>query len=513
MADNWLSNRAFEHVIGGSRQHSATKSDFPEGREYIYERLLRVSYINTFYNRTGDFACPDFTVYPTPTTAALMHSLGLILKAEPAGFSVFYDTKQTEGLFTYLRRQAEQDGSHLPPQCWTRLSFSLASTNPLFVNLSEVPIDTNPMKENFYFTNQEVTPTEVPDLYVLRRKEDQDTDHELLEVVPVEIQVPVTPEVARVEVKSISGKVVLCKPTCAPPSLLLKKLPSQITCQDVEGLPPGPNWKCTSYVYLDFALLPEGRYTIVKVNSQGIPVAPPEVILYTMSAPLPLCFVNLLFTDPNNPSRPDHGVYPVKHLFPKPGEKTEIVPTFYETRFTARQSTWSYYVVPQPQNETFRDLKIEDVTPTSTSRIHFAGPFEVTLPNQTKAFQFLSQEPIPLQQQSHYVFRLKGKHPRSHGERTLIHRLPAASPAQVLPKHKGEVFLALAPHLPPDARTNERYHTILSHLFAHFRVKTGKTEFLRRLQLAGAHPRSRPYRELVAAYPERETYADIYVYV
>jgi len=177
----------------------------PRGRNR-YARLMQVVVQHGYYAQPGsDGLCPDFIARPTPPTRELMRSLGLLFQPEAAGFSVLYDTGRAEGLLWYLRQHGTPpdyaEGRH-----WTRLSFVLSLTNPSFVNFTEIPVDTNPTQQNFYFTNQDAHRT-AADQIVLNQGAWVD-DAALLPVEGPEIRVETPPDVDEVVVLDIAGEPV-----------------------------------------------------------------------------------------------------------------------------------------------------------------------------------------------------------------------------------------------------------------------------------------------------------------
>ncbi|MGA9997449.1 MAG: hypothetical protein WBP93_18665 [Pyrinomonadaceae bacterium] len=353
-----------------------------------------------------------------------MKNMGLIFKDEGTGFSILYDVHRDDSLLEYLRRQVWPEGSK---HCWTHLSFVLSITNPYFFNFTELPIDLNPLYKNFYFTNQKARRQPGGEILLNPGPEEQ----ELLTIVPVQVGVEVLSGIKEVEVQDIaqaaegSKETVICKPRCVPSDLLKIKSPAEITCAEAEVCksPGDPKCKCTNKLYLDFSTLPEDKYIIKRVFYPSVfPIAPPdETVLYTESYPPPFCFINLFFTSPTG-ERPK--LFPVRNLFDK--DKTTIEAVNYELRFERRKTYWNYFIVPQT-GESVESLRIE-----GEPGIKFNGPCCVYLPNNTKAYRFVSIKPLPFIQQSPFRFRLTGKIGLASQTSTLVDRLPVASAEQVL---------------------------------------------------------------------------------
>jgi hypothetical protein len=194
----------------------------------------------------------------------------------------------------------------------------------------------------------------------------------------------------------------------------------------VPGSPPSE--VCRDFVFLDFKTLPEDKYTIECLAESGSQPASVRPMLYTLAEPIPLCFVDLLFSKPIMESA---GIYPVD-LFPADSAPA-ITPIRYALRFAARSTFWRYYIVPQPQREQLEDLAI--VTLGDAPPVAFSGPHKVRLVTGVPAYRFVSEERLLLQQQSLYRLRLKGWPKRAYGaDDVLVRRLPVAASKQVLPE-------------------------------------------------------------------------------
>lgn len=394
--------RAFEHQAG---ERAAER---PRGIQY--ESLMQVSLLHDYYNRSG-WRCPDFRAVPIPACAALMKSLGMLFRDDGIGFSVLYSVRHKDELIAYLRRQAGSIGSGAGP--WSRLSFVLLLQNQYFVNFTKIPVTTDSATENFYFTNQQAHGRNP----IILNPGKKVSVRQLLQRVGTQYRVEVDPaEVSRVEVRDISGEVVICKPVRVP-----------------AGTNPGIPYEV---IYLDFSLLPEGKYLIQRYGrSSSEQVAPEDAVLYTLSSGAPLCFIDLLLANPGDGS--SRGIYPVQDLR---GPDTSIKSVRYELRFDRRSTVWNYYVVPMPQDKTLDDLEIITVRPEGPDAPVFEPQGEKPLPNGQLAQQFVSDRSIPLQEQSEYNFRLLGRVASGFEsdiplvDIPLVNRLPVASNQQVIPQ-------------------------------------------------------------------------------
>lgn len=415
-----------------------------EPRRYKYARLAQLSLLDTYYNAAED-ACPDFVCWPTPTTADLMHDVGLLLRKGPTGFSVLYDQRRREGLLDYLRAQYAEPPEDVRACCpdphrrtgqpgvWTRLSFVLALQNPQFLNFTDLPIGLSPSRLNFYFTNQEAHRQRNlglllnPGPYVRSPVQARDMPKpgvsQLLPVVDGQYPVPMGFGDALadcVRVLDVRGEVVCCKPRCVTRE------------HDVTR---APETHCVDQQYLDFSVLPLGRYQIQWLV--GEQVARSLTVLYTDTYPIPLAFVDLFITDPSVLRPPsatppdDSGLFPVRNLW---SDKPEVVGLNYRLRFRRRATTWNYYVVSARE---LQDLRIE-------GSAGFSGPTRVTLANGKPAYRFVSEESLAIEQRSRYRLALYGTPADSARDTALYDPLPLAAPAQVLAERAPHVGLATA---------------------------------------------------------------------
>ena len=459
-----LIHRASEIALFQPRNRAS--SDPPVMHGSRYGILAQVSIRNTYYNNS-EGRCPDFRVYPTAATRLLMATLGLLLKDEGIGFSVLYDMNRAENLFNFLRHQAER-GFQVPEVTgvWTRLSFALSLRNPYFINFTAIPVDTEPTKLNFYFSNQEAHVG--PGGEVILNQGKWVVADERLPVIPTQYQVLVSDRVMAVQVNAISGVEVITEPRC---SSHVHSFENNFDKADI-GVSSPPLF-CSEIVYLNFSLLPEDKYTIEKIGYDGKPVEEPRPVLYTAPYPTPLCFIDLLFTDPliepgapPSPSRAE-GIYPVRDLW---GINPSVVPVDYHLDFRRRRTIWNYYIAPQPGSEKLVDLRIVDVTRRDqldplSGKITFNGPCCVRLANGSTAYRFISKEKIPLEEQSQLRFQLRGRRKGlAPTESVLIDRLPVASSQQVLPLTREAVCEALQASLCEGAESRPRCREMIARM-------------------------------------------------
>lgn len=469
------------------------------GPQTRFAQLARVTVRHTFYNAAGE-ECRDFDVRPTGYTAALLRQMGMLLKMRPDGFSVLYDTQNTRRLLSYLRGQVNAYGA------WTRMTFLMSLRNPYFVSFTDVPIGTNPSVENFYLTNAEAHTWKGATLLTPGSRV---TAAQLVPITGGQLVQYVDETVVRVKVRALSGETVLCKPRCVTARAARSRPPDQMVCCDDEvpgrgrgageaGDPepcdegPGEQ-RCTDALYFDLGTLPEDWYTVEKVGRDG-PIPPDEHYLYTSLYPMPLCFVDLLFSNPDGRAR---GVYPVTLGIGDDHAGAGVAPVDYTLRFTRRSTWWSYYVLPQDPTVELVDLRVEqnddDGGRPKGPAVRFLGPCRVMLPGGMRAWRFLSSRRLPLEQRSTMNLRLTGRRKGARHAEVLVARLPVAPPQRVLP-------------MTPEAAWAQARDSLVDPGAADGECK----ELLRRLRSPERDPRGRAGNR---AGPPPECYSDIFVHV
>lgn len=396
---------------------------------------MQVSLRHSYYNASGNL-CPDFAVTPTQESIDLMASLGLLFQQEGTGFSVLLDRNQGRNVasghsscrvLSYLRAQSRRPS--LPEGAWTRLSFTLATKNSMFVNFTSMPIGTSASTGAYYLSNAAVKQSASGEYYLHRGPLKKGTLPLTGPQYPVILQ---DRAIRQVVAKDVSGKVVICQPAywwsttpagaCASPPFDLPAGNGHC-CPGPTPDEPGVIWR--NPIYLDFSGLPEGKYAIDECDDPEDcqPAHSRPEVLYVYSAPSPMFFIDLFFAQPPGVST---GVYPID-----PAAGT-ITPTQYFLDFTHRSTTWNYYIVSTGMPLT--DLRIEAASSAPHS-VSFTGPSTVTLPNGQRASHFVSDERIALEEQPACRFQLKGK---AGGVKTkdgvLMNRLPVASAQQVIPR-------------------------------------------------------------------------------
>jgi hypothetical protein len=355
--------------------------------------LFCVQICHSYYNLAND-RCPDFAVVPTPDGAALMARLGISFQDKGDGFIVYCAPSRLPAIASHLAAMADgktQGG-------W--LSFFLLLKNPAFVGITALPLDTNPTQQNLYASNLDVAKTKGGEL-VFGSRTGVDTTA-LLPVSGPAIALQTTAD-AVVSIADILGQTVAS--ATAP---------------------------ANSPTTLSLAASPFGRYTISADPATAY--AGPSEVAYVPTRPLTSGLIDLLLAQPPNQTG-DGAAFPIAMALNQP-PTTQTVSLVLS--FTARATTWQYYVVSQSGRGSFgQDLSISG---TATTFVQAAKP--VALPNGEEAVLFSSAQPLPLRQHAPTRFKLSGQRHGPGGSRDeiSIDRLPSAPAAPVWPASTGDAL-------------------------------------------------------------------------
>jgi hypothetical protein len=374
-----------------------------------YTRLFSVTVTHNYYTQQKGL-CRDFKADATPATASLMASLGLLLKNEGAGFSLFYTPDSLDKICSYLRREAQaSDGGS---GFWSRLTFLMELCNPEFVGITALPIETTSSKVNLYGCNRQA---HVDDETVLLSQGPYMGGESLYPVAGSDVNLKLPRRAFKVSVTDISGATVI--PAPGAPDV------------PIFGVPGG-----AKAATLDLSGLPYDLYTIVVTDRAGRRIGAPRYPLTVLYVPQgdSMALLDILFTQPE----PDMGgVYPITPLFggtpPKPKQCGNIA---YRLPFDARSTYWQYYVVSEAPGGSLSDLHIRGPGAQFEQE-----PKPVLLPDGNSAVLFTSDTPRPLRQKSPQHFRLSGRRldAAGHDNAIALARLPVAPGAPVWPAPEG----------------------------------------------------------------------------
>lgn len=376
----------------------------------LFDVSIRHGYYNADDNGTVA-PCGDFDIVPTPSCVETMQSFRMVFKNQGTGWTVYILDSMRPDLARYVADNAIVGPEG--PEYWSRLTFLLVPRNPLFVGITELPIATSPLKQNFYLSNRTAHTTDAGTVLCEGEAVDAAT---LRSITGQEFTVTI-PLDAQFIVRDIAGQAV-------------------VTVSAKEPQPPDSSNAVIAVkdgkktILIDLGSNPYGFYTLECTDAPGHPIATsgfPEQVIYVPTRPQPLGLVDLLFTAPTSDSA---GVYPL----PRPDEANpdganpdEAAPVAaYLLPFQARETYWYYYVVSQRPLSWLTDLRI-DADGVGFTR----DPAPVRLPTGDLAIRFRSDEALRLRRYPPQRFRLSG---RRKGAGTAsnpieVYPLPAA-PAQ-----------------------------------------------------------------------------------
>lgn len=418
-------SRAFElPTFSSTSDRKSVAQSPPEPRKYQYETLTQVDIFNTFYNESGD-KCEDFRIYPTATTQSIVNSLGLIFRETSTGFSVLYDSTREAGLIKYLKSR----GTGIDDcQYWSKLSFIVALHNPLFVNFTDLPFNVDLTARNIYLSNE--TAHQENDEIILNKNDYVSPRHEdFIEIIPTKYAVASVIhnngksfKATRVTVTNVSGEIVLSVPNKSDKNTD----PKNIDTKKPDDIP--------NIVYLSFATLPEGLYTISWLENTGEDRNKNEVekiifekrVIYTTAYPTSLCFIDLFFSRPTQDST---GIYPIEF-----NSKNDLITSVsYHLKFKARDIHWVYRIVSASQ-------PVENMRIKSDGRneINFHGPTQSPISTGETAWSFVSDRVIAMRERSPLRFKLVDRlncqceSPCNCKSRIVVNPLPLVSSNQIL---------------------------------------------------------------------------------
>jgi hypothetical protein len=364
-----------------------------------YVTLFSVTYRHDYYNADGGI-CRDLSVRPTPATADLMASLGMLAIDQGIGFAVAVQTQRLPALAAWLR--GEPAGS---AGAWTRLSFLVSSPNPGFLGITNLPLATSFAAQNLYASNlQTVMPGKTIEL-----GQGNGMDAKALTAVTGASLTVAKPATGTAKLSDVSGAAI--------------SVPTQ---ESASG---------TSY---DLSSLPYDRYALTFANAASKPIAAPRswqgpaAWLYVPQPPQSLALLDLMLMQPAA-GQGDPSAFPITLTAGQPPAVSRVDLVM---PFGTRGTYWNYYVVAQGRGRSLgSDLQIGGgPTGLSFKRSNAA------LPNGDAAMLFTASDPLPLQQRSTVRLTLAGQRHSADGARDAIKLdwLPSAPPTPVWPPPRAD---------------------------------------------------------------------------
>lgn len=410
-------NNGTQRIFAGGRPDTTYKARAASIDGGLYKLLFKVA-IRHGYNDASRDHCSAFAIQPSPSSVEMMQAHGIVFHDDGTGFSVYIRQSQIDSFIRYLRRQGWDNGNGM--EYWSWISFVLVPQDPLFVGITSLPIDTNPLYVNLYGTNQAAHQA---GRTTLLNPGAAMGAGEIATLTDAQFSVQVPGPFDQVVVRDIAGRIVLTVPS--------DEAIEEAEKEHSEGEPDSTAF----YVQVDLSTLPLGLYTYRVLPRLGVEL-PPVVLLYSAAKPNPpLVFLDMLFSRPD-PSQ--SGIYPVPPLYDNEAIKPEDVgEVAYTLRFDTRQTWWQYYIVPQQPGSTLVDLEI------SGDGISFSrAPDPVLLPNGELATLFQSDETVAMREIPPQRLALTGQRRDAKGKISPIRidPLPTAPIAPVWPAPQDKIL-------------------------------------------------------------------------
>ena len=315
----------------------------------------------------------ELKLSPTPRTVGLVDKMRFMLKEKDGEFNALFDNSRLEALGYFLNHF-----DHI------KFSFWLYSSNDYFINFTDLPTETT--DSILYFNNLEPRPDQNGEFFL------HDTDFineaQFAPLRPSSFGYLPSKEGAQIEIRDSYNQLV--QNGVVDPGLKFQ----------VEVGPSG-----------------EGLYKILEDGDENSRFVYPGQNL----AKNPLALIEIELSDE------------IKKEIIAKIQAEEVPPVYkYKIRFEARSTYWKYFIASKYLN----GLDQVEIQSPDTD-ISFTGPEEVTLVNGDKAFSFLSEKVLPLQEFPQHVFQLKkGNGPGESGGRMLLDRLPVPSVQSIIPESR-----------------------------------------------------------------------------
>jgi hypothetical protein len=355
--------------------------------------LFRIAFRHDYYNAAAG-RCPDFAIVPTDAAAALIKSVGLLVRSFDDGFDILLPRDRQAALAAALARD---------PQ--TRLGFLLYQRNPDFIGFTALPIDTCPTRQALHVSNLVTNGSDRQRRFGTSATVDGTALLPLTGAgIPVDAAVSGT-----VRAADLCGNVVASVDVVAGTPATLSLV----------GLPPG------AYAIKG---TPRAAWTGAATFAL-MPGAPPAFGLIDLLLAAPAG------TDAGAAAFPCNAGLPVRTVA-------------IDLCFAARPTYWTYYVVAQGAGTLAPDLAISAGNASAGTLAFTRSP--ARLPNGDAAMCFTADRPQPMQQRPAAHFSLSGQRGNARGQQgdISINRLPGAPVAPVWPARQpgagiSEIFVYL----------------------------------------------------------------------
>jgi hypothetical protein len=282
--------------------------------------------------------------------------------------------KESNGEYVMMYEPHKLDGflGEVENKYPIKFTYLLYTSNPYFLNFTDLPIEGG--SEIFYFSNNLVNRTD-NDIFLHQSKFAGTKDRAVLRT-SVEISADSKEKLA--EVKDEMGVLVYTRKLAAGEKMLL----------DNKQLPIGK-----------YQLYEDGNLKSTFVLFTDVPVR------------RPIAVVDISLS----------GIIKDEFIL---GVKENDVPRYnYFVSFSSRNTFWKYFLIGK-YNSTLKNTMID----SGDTKLKFKGPAEVKMQNGTDAILFESDIPLPLKQIQDLRFQLKNVRLGISRGKTIMDRLPLASP-------------------------------------------------------------------------------------
>lgn len=163
---------------------------------------------------------------------------------------------------------------------------------------------------------------------------------------------------------------------------------------------------------VDISDLPAGKYALTLDKK----IVEEFVFANFKSASKPLVFIDFFWVSPTK-NKKKYDLY----------SQNTVTSRLYHLVFQNRSTIWKYYVVPKYANN-FTSLQLE-----TSNNSKFSKAVETQISDGSKAFLFVSEQPLELKEITNYEFQLK-KQQRSDTSKVVIKRMPVANNKLIKPE-------------------------------------------------------------------------------
>lgn len=335
---------------------------------FSYKPLFKLVVHHNYY---AEQPSNDFRLVPTAETQKLVKKLGLVLKDSNGEWILMYEENKLDGLLSEVEKRPE-----------VKFMFFLYSSNPYFINFTDLPIESR--SEFFYFSNNIVKKAE--DTIYMHKAEFAGVKDRF--GLKQELEISGNGQEKLIELKDEVGNIVYTKKLGAEEKMILTN----------QNVPLGK-----------YELFENGKSQNTLILFSNVPVLKPIAIVeISLSGIVKEEFIN--------------------------GVKENEVPFYnYKISFSSRSTFWKYFLIGK-YNSNLKNTTID----SGGSSYKFKGPEMVKMKSGDDAVMFVSESPLPLKQIQDHRFQLKNVRMGIVNGKTIMERLPSPSPEIIKPESRDE---------------------------------------------------------------------------